>query len=656
MTRLPLPQLLQIGALAVLWLQLLAWGPLPWAGAIVLPLLLALQLLPRRLSPTLLRTLTLGMLVLWASGMPWGDPGQWLRQLGCLLWIMAGLKLLEARDAGGWRSAALVLLFGLGVASSLSQSLGASLLQGLSTVLCVGSLLAVEANQQPLGGLIRRSLQISLLSLPLVVVALLLLPRLPAVWSLPGPGTGTTGLSESLRPGELASLVQNEGLAARVRFRSSPPPPEQRYWRVLVHQRFDGSGWELEEPPALLVNQPQPSGPSEQQWLVEPNDLNWRPWGGRGLPEQANLQLSSLGSLWSRKPLSSRESYGIGDLSEPPPWQQQPPSALDLAFPQGANPQLEALAQRWRQNNPSPEAIVSQARRWFISQGFRYTLEPGSLGGSAPLDRFLFEQRRGFCEHYAASFSALMRAAGVPSRVVVGYQGGDWQTPAGAKPFLLIRNSDAHAWSEVWLPNRGWVEVDPTSWVVPERQRRNLAASLSARDRQKLRGEAPAWLAQLTSQWQLLDYRWQLWVMGFDATRQQEWLEQWLGANSPWQGLIGVVGVGVGLAIAVVVLLLLGPRVNQADALRRNLDRCLFQLARLGLAPQPGETLQQFCDRAAMEEPSLAPALQALATAYNSARFDQPSAPSKDAAKAWRQLHRQLGQRGRRPLNAASLS
>ena len=115
-------------------------------------------------------------------------------------------------------------------------------------------------------------------------------------------------------------------------------------------------------------------------------------------------------------------------------------------------------------------------------------------------------------------------------------------------------------------------------------------------------------------------------------------------------------GTGLGLAIAVVVMRLLGPRVNQADALRRNLDRCLFQLAGLGLAPQPGETLQQFCDRAAVEEPSLAPTLQALANAYNRARFGQPSAPLKDAAKAWRQLHRQLGQRARRPTSAASLS
>lgn len=120
------------------------------------------------------------------------------------------------------------------------------------------------------------------------------------------------------------------------------------------------------------------------------------PWSGRGLPNQANLQLSSIGTLWSPRPLSGREGYGIGDLSKPPPWQQQPPSALDLAFPQGANTQLEAIAQRWRQNNSSPEAIVSQARQWFISQGFRYTLEPGFLGGSAPWIAFCLSNGAGF--------------------------------------------------------------------------------------------------------------------------------------------------------------------------------------------------------------------------------------------------------------------
>jgi transglutaminase-like putative cysteine protease len=653
MKRFSTPQLLQLMALAVLWLQLLAWGPLPWPGAVGIPILLLLNIQPRRIAATPLRVLTLALVVLWASAMPWGDPGQWLRQLGCLLWIMAGLKLLEARDAAGWRSAALVLLFGVGVSSSLSQSLGASLLQALSAVLCVGSLLAVEASQQPLIGLLRRSLLISLLSLPLVVAALLLLPRMPAMWSLPGPGSGTTGLSERLRPGELASLVQNEGLAARVRFREGPPPPELRYWRVLVHQRFDGAGWELAGSPATAIHQPLPTGPIEQEWLVEPNGLNWRPWSGRGLPSPASLQLTSLGTLWSRTPLSRRETYGIGNTNASPPWSVLPPTAADLAYPMGANPALEALAQRWRQQSRDPAELVGLARQWFSSQGFTYTLEPGALPPQAPLDRFLFEQRRGFCEHYAASFSALMRAAGVPARVVVGYQGGAWQTPTGGQPFLLIRNSDAHAWSELWIAGRGWVDVDPTSWVVPERQRRSLAASLSARDRQRLRGDAPAWLAGLASQWQLLDYRWQLWVMGFDSARQQEWLARWLGPNSSWQGLIAVVSVGACLGVAVGVLLLLGPRPEQADPLRRDLERCLMALKRLHLEPQPGETLQQFCWRASAQQPELRALLTPLVEAYNNARFGDPRSTVPLARQTLRRINRQLVQRARRPKAAA---
>ena len=653
MKRFSTPKLLQLVALAVLWLQLLAWGPLPWPGAVGIPILLVLNIQPRRIAATPLRVLTLALVVLWVSAMPWGDPGQWLRQLGCLLWIMAGLKLLEARDAAGWRSAALVLLFGVGISSSLSQSLGASLLQALSAVLCVGSLLAVEASQQPLIGLLRRSLLISLLSLPLVVAALLLLPRLPAVWSLPGPGSGTTGLSERLRPGELASLVQNEALAARVRFRSSPPPPELRYWRVLVHQDFDGAGWELAGTPATAVNQPLPTGPIDQEWLVEPNGLNWRPWSGRGLPNPASLQLTSLGTLWSRTPLSRRETYGIGNTNATPLWSLQSPTAADLSYPAGANPALEALALRWRQQSRDPAELVDLARQWFSSQGFTYTLEPGALPPQAPLDRFLFEQRRGFCEHYAASFSALMRAAGIPARVVVGYQGGTWQTPAGGEPFLLIRNSDAHAWSELWITGRGWVDVDPTSWVVPERQRRSLAASLSARDRQRLRGDAPAWLAGLASQWQLLDYRWQLWVMGFDSARQQEWLARWLGPNSDWQGLIAVVSVGAGLAVAVGVVLLIGPRRQQADLLRRDLERCLEALKRLRLAPQPGETLQQFCMRASVQKPELNDLLSLLAEAYNNARFGHQRSAVHQTRQTLRRINRLLAQHARKPRAAA---
>ena len=639
---LPIPRLLQLGSLLVIWLQAWLSGYLPWSGALALPPLLLLNLRQRPLPQKALRLLTVLLLILWASAVQWLDSTQWLLQLGCLLWIMAGLKLLEARDTSGWRNAALVLLFGLGISSSLTQALGASLMQVIAALLCVSSLLAIEASQQPLRQLLRRSLLIGITCVPLIIVALILLPRLPAVWTLQGLGSGTTGLSEELRPGELAFLVQSKGLAARVSFRGNPPDPEKRYWRVLVHQDFDGSGWQLRSQQMTLNTAPQVREPIEQRWLVEPNRLHWYPWSGAGVPNDPELRQTSIGTLWSPKASNSRRQYGIGEAPNSRSWRAEPPTESDLAYPAGVNPQLEALAREWTDQTGDAEQLLRLAEEWFRSQKFIYTLEPGKLPNIAPLDQFLFSSRRGFCEHYAASFSALMRAAGVPARVTVGYQGGDWTTPIGGEPFLLINNSDAHAWSEIWLQGRGWTEIDPTSWVVPERVRRSLAASLNAEDRQKLRRALPDWLANLSSQWQLLDYRWQLWVMGLDSSRQQEFIDQWLGRQQHWQGLIGVFAVGGCLAVGVFFL---QPRTPAKEPVRQALDQCLRIIeSQRGLALNPGETLQKFSQRAIQHDPDLAYWLDQLADIYNQVRFDPRGISTRQALHKIKWITRRIEQ------------
>ena len=637
---LPTPRLLQLGAFLIVSIQAWLSGHLPWSGALALPLLLLLNLRQRPLPQKALRLLTVLLLILWASAVQWLDSTQWLLQLGCLLWIMTGLKLLEARDTKGWRNSALVLLFGLGISSSLTQALGASFMQAIAALLCVSSLLAIEASQQPLRQLLRRSLLIGITCLPLIIVALILLPRLPAVWTLQGLGSGITGLSEELRPGELASLVQSEGLAARVSFRGNPPDPEKRYWRVLVHQDFDGSGWQLRSQQMILKTSPPFREPIQQRWLVEPNRLHWYPWSGGGVPSDPELRETSLGSLWSQKTSDSRRSYGIGGMQNSRSWQAIPPTESDLAYPAGVNPQLEALAREWTDQTGDSEDLIRLAEEWFRSQRYIYTLQPGKLPKIAPLDQFLFSSRRGFCEHYAASFSALMRAAGVPARVIVGYQGGDWITPIGGEPFLLINNSDAHAWSEVWLQGRGWTEVDPTSWVVPERVRRTLAASLNSDDRQKLRRALPAWLADLSSQWQLLDYRWQLWVMGFDSSRQQELINQFLGHQQHWQGLIAVFAVGGCLAMSVFFL---QPRTPPTEPVRQVLDQCLRIIeSQRGLSLKPGETLKGFSQRVSWHEPDLATCLNQLADTYNQFRFDPDKTSTRLALQRIKRIKRHL--------------
>ena len=207
-----------------------------------------------------------------------------------------------------------------------------------------------------------------------------------------------------------------------------------------------------------------------------------------------------------------------------------------------------------------------------------------------------------------------MRAAGVPARVVVGYQGGEWQQPAGDAGFLQLSNSDAHAWSEVWLPERGWVGVDPTAWVVPERIRRS----------QRLSKPLPGWLMAVATEWQGLDYRWQVWVMGFDRQRQLELLGQ-----QRWQGLVALAAMALTLAGGLAALW--RPWQHSQDRARRCLNQTLQLLQRHGYQIHAGEALACFCQRVGQAEPTLATELQLLAALYEQWRFG-PAAASSGAA------------------------
>ena len=614
--------LLQQGCLALLWLQLLLQGQLQTLVALALPLLLLLTLRQRRLPRAVFLALTAAGLLLWGAGASLGDRSALLASACNLLWLLCGLKLLEARSHHERCRVSLLLLLAVGLAGVAEQSLLASLLQGLCALLALTALLALEGGPLPLGRLLRRSSALVGLALPLLLVTFVLLPRLEPLWSLSLGTQGRTGLSQRLAPGELASLVQDDSLVARVSFASgSPPPLQQRYWRVLVHRHFDGNGWSADPAkpqPVLALPPPSPEAALLQRWLVEPSSLRQRPWAGVGLPTPVSgLQLGLAGTLQTAKPTAERSLYALVAAPGSGLWQQLAPTAVDLQLPPAANPQLRALGQRWAREGATAEARLALAQQWYVHQGFRYTLEPGALGSIDPWDHFLFETRAGFCEHFAASFSALMRAAGVPARVVVGYQGGVWQQPLGSQPYLELRNSDAHAWSEVWLPARGWVAVDPTAWVVPERVRRSLADSLSAADRQRLSRPAPGWLAAVASQWSGLDYRWQLWVMGFDRQRQLQLL-----GNSPWQGLWALAAMAVALAAALLPLLgLLQRQRGGPDQARRQLERLLRQLERRGYRLEPGESLRHYCLRIAAREPLLADALLALESVYAQWRF-----------------------------------
>ncbi|MEB3323651.1 MAG: transglutaminaseTgpA domain-containing protein, partial [Synechococcaceae cyanobacterium] len=430
--------------------------------------------------------------------------------------------------------------------------LGPSLLLALASLLALAGLLGVETGAEGRSGeLLKRGLQLLLASLPVALALFLLLPRLDPFVSLPGSsGRGAvTGLDTTLEPGAIATLVASEAPAARVAFPAGGPPPQaERYWRVLVHDRFDGRRWTIAEEPGTVARGVEPARILEL-WLEEPSGLEAVPWSGEGLPRGREVSVGSRGELRHRGSSARRRVYTIGEAADSG-WRARGPSREDLALPPATNPRLRALAADWARL-ASPEQRLAAAERWFRQRPFRYTLQPGTLPRQDPLDAFLFERRQGFCEHYASATTALMRAAGVPARVVSGYRGGTWVEPLGGEGYLDLRRSDAHAWSEVWLGDRGWVRLDPSAWIGASATGGNAAGDFDTDARPAAAAGLFSWIRR---QWWGLDLAWTRLWLGFDQEAQAALLRRLLGDAQGALGLLLVALLAVSLGGAVVVL------------------------------------------------------------------------------------------------------
>ncbi|MEB3255314.1 MAG: DUF3488 and transglutaminase-like domain-containing protein [Synechococcaceae cyanobacterium] len=586
-----------------------------------------------------LQWIALGMLALGLITVPWN---LLLGGLAIALAALTALKLWEARSIRERRLVGLLQLLCAGLLAGIQGDLAGSLLQALATVLALAGLLALELGEG-LGWsqLLRRSAQLLLAVLPMALVLFLLLPRLgPFTMLESGKGLGaTTGLSDTLDPGSIAELSTNQEPAARVAFPQGnrPPPAGGRYWRVLVHERFDGRRWGAGEPQAATAaaagKPPAGAAGTLQLWLVEPSGLAPVPWSGNARPVSPGLRIDRLGQLRAGGSATQRRVYELRDDGRRAGWRQLPPGPLDRQLPAGSNPRLEALGQEWGRLPTQEEKLIA-AERWFRGQPFRYTLQPGTLPELAPLDAFLFERREGFCGHYASAFSALMRAAGVPARVVSGYRGGDWVMPLGGRGYLDIRQGDAHAWSEVWLPGEGWRSVDPSRWVpAPPEETGTRNGTLR-------------WLEQ---QWWGVDLAWSRVWMGFASQEQEALLQRLLGERRDWLGGLVLVGLAGCLGGALVVLAALQRRSLQGDVWRRELERALAPLARRGLAPQPGETLPRFATRMEGRWPAVAEELRGFIALYQRHRFAPPGSAAAGGAerRELRQRRRRLAHLGR---------
>ena len=548
---------------------------------------------------------------------------------------MLVLKLLEterprdARVAVAFACFALMsaLLFGQGLLATLGVALG--LVPALATLNTLEPARPAWRWRGPLLPVLR----MLALALPLALVGFLFIPRLSApLWGAPSDGPARTGVSGSMSPGDFTQLLVDDSPAFRVSFDGPRPPRTARYFRGPVLWRFDGRTWSTARnasrhvPPSRRPP-PEPMDarggmhayqvtlePTRQHWLFALDTPITPPPGAHFTPARTLLRAKRINTVVTYRVRSSTRHVLEPDLSTAT-------RRRALQLPAGFDPRARALARGWRQRyGDRPQAIVDAALRLFHDGGFGYTLTPPPLGRNS-VDDFLFSTRQGFCEHYASAFTFLMRAAGVPARVVTGYQGGYWNAMGD---YLLIRQSDAHAWSEVWIDGRGWVRVDPTAAVRPERV--DLGASAAAGSSREW--YQAAWLLNLRNRWDIVNRWWNQAVTGFDALRQRGLLRPFgiRDADPTRLGMALAAGLVALMAAGLAVALWRRP---EGDPLRRAMLRLQHRLARLGIVRGDAEGPRDYLERAAGELPHERQRIHDLLQTYLRLRYGPQQADTE---------------------------
>ncbi len=560
-----------------------------------------------------------------------------------LLVLMAGLKLLET----GSRRDLFTLAF-LGFFVLVTQflfSTDALLTLGV-LVLATGwvALLALAhqtpGRESPTRAL-RTALGLMAGSLPVMALLFFLFPRLEGpLWRLEPGGGAVTGMSDQLRMGTISRLGLLEEVAFRIRFEGPVPPPEARYWRGLVLWQTDGRTWKRVPAPPAPPSRPPP-GALIHEITMEPSGRPWLFPLDRVAAAEAPLVLDRDGQLETPRPIFRRRSFRLASVAPPAPAPlTERERLLGLQLPPRVSQRVRDLARSWRRKAGADDAaVVRLALEHFRTRPFVYTLQPPRLEGD-PVDAFLFETRQGFCEHYAASFVLLMRLAGIPARVVTGYQGGE-VNPVGGH--LVVRQSDAHAWAEVWLSEDGWTRVDPTAAVAPERVRRALLAEAApVGSPARFRVEMPPGLVEgalLRLGWYRdhLQLLWHHWVVGYDRERQTGLLAR-LGWSRPDPPLLGLAAVAAALAAGGAVFFLRPPRTASRDGAAAAWRRFRRKLRRAGLA-LPARAGPLATARAAERRfPHRAGELRAIADLYIALRYG----PSETCPEELRELNRRV--------------
>jgi len=547
------------------------------------------------------------------------------REVGvAMLMLLASLKLMELRSARDAITLIFLSCFIIITNFFYSQSIATAAYMLVTLAVILNAWIHLQAQRTALKPRLRIALTLLLQAIPLTLILFVLFPRVQGpLWGLPQDAYTSSGLDDKMSPGSFNKLSLSDEVAFRIKYADQPPRRDQMYWRGPVLWNFDGRTWTVGKP--ALASAPQLSElsqPISYSVTLEPHNKTWL--FALDIPHSISVS-ANLGNdfqLTQKEPVKSRLRYQTSSYLSYHANRDESERNLQraLQLPPQLNPRARNLAEQWRAESQNDAALVNRALNHFNQEAFQYTLEPPLLGQHG-IDDFLFTTRQGFCEHYAAAFVFLMRAAHLPARVVTGYLGGEYNAYGN---YYIVRQSDAHAWAEVWLNGQGWVRVDPTAAISPARVQRSMSAAVSNNAALPFMARnPPQWLRELRFNLDAFSNQWNQWVLGYDTERQFAFLNK-LGMESvTWQNMVVAMMTALAIGIAIFASYLL------RHLLKKNPDEVQAawliicrKLAQAGLPRAAHETANDYAARVIAARPDLAEKMLSLAQRYNTIRYE----------------------------------
>ncbi|MCP4988890.1 MAG: DUF3488 domain-containing transglutaminase family protein [Colwellia sp.] len=575
------------------------------------------------------------------------------------------LKAFELKARSDFYQLSLLGLFVLASSLIFRQGLTFSLITLLLLVINLAVLLQCFSPRKTFASNINVIVMLLGQSMLLAVVLFLVFPRLSPFWKVPLAKSAETGLSDTVRPGDIANLTRSSKLAFRVNFNEQTVPNySQLYWRAMVLEDYDGRQWTRKavnkannnrglarvtakrfsynttDIDVLPLTYRVMAEPSFQRYLFALAPANTFPLGSTNVIALADYTFQSSTILSQTKSYQLTSYLGAPIALEI----SQQSKAINLSYPRGSNPRLEQLAKELQHNYRNVEQRAQAVLTMINKQQYSYTLQPPLLKNNS-LDQFFFDTQAGFCVHYASAFTFLMRASGIPARMVTGYLGGEFNAASsseesGTKGHLSVYQYDAHAWAEIWVAGKGWLRVDPTGAVDPERVNSGWSSALLqqqsalSNDMFSLyRLKNNSVLNSLRLQFDALDYQWTRWVIGFSTKRQYDLLKSWFGDMRPWKlALI----MTVALVTSMVMLMLLLQLLNREKLHKQPKKtwqllyaKALAKLTKQGLEKPAEMTVNDFAKQVRAQCPELAIVFTQLSASYNSLSYQTHAAEAQ---------------------------